>query len=378
MEERRPAEAFPPGDIIREELDARGWTQADLADILGTSISHINEVLNARAGVTAETAKGLAEAFGTSAEVWLNLEARYRLYSAEPRPGTGLRSAIYSKAPVRDLIKRHWIEGSTNPDVLAQTVCRFLGIDSLDEEPKPLGHAAKKSTSYDETSPAQVSWLCRVAELAPAAPVSRRYEPARWPELMDTLRALATNVPDVRYVPKALADFGIRFMIVEDLPGSKIDGVTVWLDESPVIALSLRYGKLHNFWHVLFHELSHVKRRDGQSEPIIDVDTDIQQSTRLSDSERSANQFAVEALIPPNELDSFVRRIGPMYSLRRIQGFASRIGVHPAIVIGQLAYRGEVQWSRFGTHLPTIREYVTGTALTDGWGHTLPAFSGGS
>ena len=35
MSERRPAEVFPPGDFIKEELEAREWTQGDLAEILG-------------------------------------------------------------------------------------------------------------------------------------------------------------------------------------------------------------------------------------------------------------------------------------------------------------------------------------------------------
>ncbi|HEY5475216.1 MAG TPA: HigA family addiction module antitoxin [Tepidiformaceae bacterium] len=376
MAERIPAEVFPPGGYIRDELEARGWTQADLAEILGKSLPGIGEILNDRRGITADTAKGLAEAFGTSAEVWLNLDARYRLASATPTPGTKLRSQIYSKAPVREMVKRQWIEGSTNPEVLGQRVCDFLGIASLDEEPRDLAHAARNATSYEETSPRQMAWLCRVAELAHAAPAAGTYSAAKLPELVTKLRALVPNERDIRQVASLLSNYGIRFLIVEHLAQSKIDGVCYWLDkDSPVVALSLRYGRLDSFWHTLFHELGHVKKKDGKDgNGVVDLDLTFSEDG-LPLIERSANTFAVETLIPKDEMEGFINRVGPAYSLRNIQGFAARIKVHPAIVIGQLAHRKEITWSRFGTHLPNVRDHVAAAALTDGWGHALPSLS---
>ncbi|MCA9830507.1 MAG: HigA family addiction module antitoxin [Dehalococcoidia bacterium] len=370
MTERTPAEVFPPSVYIREELEERGWTQADLAEILGVDVSGIVQILNDRRGITADTARGLAEAFGTNAETWLRIDARYRLHSASSRPGTRLRAHIYAKAPVRELVKRGWIDGSSNPDVLAQDVCRFLGIVSLDDTPSPIPHAARKATSYAESSPGQIAWLCRVAQLAPAAPVVRPFSPPKLPELVVKLRTLARNLPDVRRVPALLAEYGIRFLVVEALPSSKMDGVTYWLDKnSPVIALSLRGGKLNGFWHTLLHELAHVKNRDGA---VVDYDLSFEEG-HLPPIEEAANRFAVETLVDPHHLASFINRVGPAYSLTRIIGFAEKMEVHPAIIIGQLAYRKEISWARFGRQLPSIRELVASTALTDGWGTALPS-----
>jgi HTH-type transcriptional regulator/antitoxin HigA len=80
---RKPAEVFPPGDFIREELDARGWTQGDLAKIMGRPEPAINQMINNKRGITAESALELAAAFGTSPEFWMNLDAAYRLHQAE-------------------------------------------------------------------------------------------------------------------------------------------------------------------------------------------------------------------------------------------------------------------------------------------------------
>ena len=75
----KAAEALPPGEFIREELEARGWTQNDLAEILGRPLAAVNQIIQGKRAVTPKTARELAAAFGTSAELWLNLETAYRL-----------------------------------------------------------------------------------------------------------------------------------------------------------------------------------------------------------------------------------------------------------------------------------------------------------
>ena len=80
---RAAAEVFPPGEFLREELEARGWTQQELATILGRPLQTVNQIINGRKEITPETAIELAEALGTSAEIWLNLESAYRLAQAK-------------------------------------------------------------------------------------------------------------------------------------------------------------------------------------------------------------------------------------------------------------------------------------------------------
>lgn len=87
-----PAEAFPPGDLVREELEARGWTQGDLARLIGRPIQLVNQIVNGRKAITAQTAVELAEAFGTSPQVWMNLQATWALSKTRPRPDIARRA----------------------------------------------------------------------------------------------------------------------------------------------------------------------------------------------------------------------------------------------------------------------------------------------
>src|SRR6266566_3935076 len=79
MGERIPAEVFPPGEVIREELAERGWSQVELADIMQRPPRVVSEILAGKRAITPETAKGLGAAFGTGATFWINLEGSYQL-----------------------------------------------------------------------------------------------------------------------------------------------------------------------------------------------------------------------------------------------------------------------------------------------------------
>ncbi len=76
--------AFPPGDFIREELEARGWTQRDLAEIIGCPVRSISAIVNARKQITPQTAVALAAALATSASFWLDLQTAYQLAKVGP------------------------------------------------------------------------------------------------------------------------------------------------------------------------------------------------------------------------------------------------------------------------------------------------------
>ncbi len=75
---KRPYRAIPPGEILKEELDTRGWTQGDFAEITGKPLQAINAIIIGKKAITPETAILFSEALGTSPEFWLNLEDSYR------------------------------------------------------------------------------------------------------------------------------------------------------------------------------------------------------------------------------------------------------------------------------------------------------------
>ena len=78
-----PDVAIPPGEYLAEETEARGITQKELARRMGRPVNAINEIINGKKTITAETALQLETVMPEiPARFWLNLETDYQLTKA--------------------------------------------------------------------------------------------------------------------------------------------------------------------------------------------------------------------------------------------------------------------------------------------------------
>lgn len=73
-------EPIHPGEILMEDfINGFGITQNKLAVSIGVPPRRINEIVHGKRGITADTAIRLARYFGTSEELWMNLQSQYEL-----------------------------------------------------------------------------------------------------------------------------------------------------------------------------------------------------------------------------------------------------------------------------------------------------------
>lgn len=363
------AEVFSPGEFLREELEARGWSQIELAEIIGRPTRLVNEIISGKRAITPETAIQLSDALGTGPELWMNLESQYQL-SKVPLIDNAVarRALLYTLFPVREMIKRRWIDESENVAVLEQQFTSFFGITSIGEKPS-FCHSARKSGSQNETTMQQMAWLFRAKSLALES-VLKKYNSGCLIKALPKLNALLSAPEETRHVARILSDCGVRLVFVEHLSGSKIDGACFWLsDAQPVIAMSLRLDRIDNFWFVLRHEIEHVIQQHGRDmEFILDQDLEGLIGDQIKDEEQIANRAAAEFCVPQDELNGFISRIQPYFSEQRICLFAQRLSIHPGLVVGQLQHKlGRYDFLR--KHQVKIREIVLKSAPVDGWGY---------
>lgn len=364
------AEVFPPGEFLRDELEARGWTQAEFARILDRPEQAVSEIVTGKKRITPETARALSGALGSSPEYWLNLESSYRLFLAgREDENVARRSRLYSLAPLGELRKRGYLPGVdwSNMDEVERGVCEFLSISSVHEAPAA-AFAARVSATKTADQRCQVAWVSRVRRLAESTKVAG-YAEQRLREVAPTLAELSTAPEKMAALPKALDDAGVRLVFVPDIKGARIDGAALWLDEeSPVAALSLRHDRIDCFWFTLMHELAHIILGHGRKADIVDNDLvgkDAARPDTLVTQERQADRLAGDWLIPPKAFRGFVKSTKPYFWRSRVEEFASRLKVHPGIVVGRLQYEGHIPWRNLRNLQERVRGHIESLGRLD-------------
>ena len=83
-----------PGEILREELVELGLSANALSKALGVPVNRVTLILNGRRGVSADTGLRLARYFGTTPQLWLNLQKTWELRQAEIRTGREIAERV--------------------------------------------------------------------------------------------------------------------------------------------------------------------------------------------------------------------------------------------------------------------------------------------
>ena len=198
-----------------------------------------------------------------------------------------------------------------------------------------------------------------------------QYSEAKLRDALEQLRGLLLAPEQTRDVPRLLSECGVRYVIVEKLPNSKIDGVCFWMDtHPPVIGMSIQRDTIDNFWFVLRHEIEHVLRKHGMGQEKIDGDCSKSEEGSAGRSRRSALRMQRREISRYRQFESFMIRKKPFYYERDVIAYSRIINRHPGIIVGQMQ-RKLGNYSYLARHLAKVRQFVVPNAIVDGWGHSL-------
>lgn len=177
-------------------------------------------------------------------------------------------------------------------------------------------------------------WLSRVREIAQLF-VTLNEVPNFSGLTSEDLSKLSKLSMDIANLPKLagiLFELGIVLIYERSIPGMKLDGAVFNLGtDRPIIALSLRYSRLDNFWFTLMHELAHVSLHyDKLCVPILD---DLEEMP-INIIEKQADRLSSNSLVSRSDWRSCNARYD--LSAESINDFAAQVQVHPSIVAGRL------------------------------------------
>lgn len=81
-DELQPSEPIHPGEMLKDELEARGLSQRKFAGLIGMPYTAFNEIINGKRPITTDTALKIEAATGISANIWIGLQADYNMQTA--------------------------------------------------------------------------------------------------------------------------------------------------------------------------------------------------------------------------------------------------------------------------------------------------------
>ena len=347
--------AIHPGIYLGEEIETRGMTQTELAHRMERPVQVINEVIRGRKAISEETALGLERVLGTPARVWLNLQSMYGLARARLGQEAELEEQAdwLNRFPVQEMAKRNWIETGDSVADRVRALLQFFGLQSFsrwDERHEALGFRLSPKAKTDQF--ALHAWVRR-GEIEGREVPTEPYDEARFREALAGVRALTTTPDFWEPMQDLCASAGVALVAVQEFPKTGAQGVARWLTpDKALIQINLRYRWADIFWFTFFHEACHVLDHP-QKEIFVDVSSGMERDER----EHDADRFATDYLIPPDEWTPFTAT--KPHGVARVRAFASRVGVHPGIVVGRLQHEKTIAHHNLND-LRTQLEYEDG------------------
>jgi len=330
-QKRVEIEAPDPIEAIKFRMEQMNLTPRDLVPLMG-SRSKVSEVLSRKRPLTLSMARALHKGLRIPARALLQEQFLFDL---------GEEGVEWERFPIREMAARGWIKDSV-------TDVRRQAKDVMHRFFAPLGKnwaptALYKQTHYYLRSARQMdfyalaAWNARVCIRALQTPPSVKFEPrALSSEFMHELAHLSTLNDGPRHAIEYLDRIGVSLVVEPQLPETYIDGAAILAGpDQPVVALTIRYDRIDNFWFVLMHELIHISRHLNADLTAFYDDLDVEDKTSIQEQE--ADHLAGEALIPSEEWKK-----SPASKLRTpdaVQHLASRLRIHPAIVAGRIRHQ---------------------------------------
>ena len=97
-----PFMAVHPGMMIKPELEERGISQKQFAEMLGVQASHLSEVLNGKRALTADLAAKIEKAIGLPAKMLLSAQVHYDLESTDASKDGTEQETVALTIPIKD------------------------------------------------------------------------------------------------------------------------------------------------------------------------------------------------------------------------------------------------------------------------------------
>lgn len=335
----------PPGEMLRESLEALGMSQSELAMRIGRPKKTINEIIKGKAALTPETALQLERALGVPSGFWNNSEFQFREFQAQRQEEERLRQEVewLNDLPIREMAKFGWIHIHEDKVRQLREVLDFFGVASPEAWRRLwLGpNVAFRRTQAFRNDPALLAGWLRVGEIQAREISCAPFNGSRFEKSLEKIRKLTLEEPSTyrKLLPDICAEAGVALVFLPEPPRLSISGATRWLTPmKALMQISLRYTTDDQFWITFFHEAGHILLH-GKRDVFLEIDE------QGPSAESAADNFAVQQLLGGNGLDRLLSSGAP--NRESLKAHAAMIDLAPGVLVGILQLRGSLAHSEF-------------------------------
>lgn len=352
--ELKPFYNVGPGDFILDFLDSFGWTQNDLAEVTGFSLKTINLLINNKQGITPETAVTLEKVFGSPADFWIEVDAKYQIRKREEQNSeknelTAKKAMLRKYMPVAEMKKKGWfLYDIDTVKGIEQECVRIFNQPSIPESEYLQEYkfcVRQTNFDYDYTLWYSKTWF-EYAKLHAASFELPEYNRNKLENIANNLYEYTLKVDGVNELINDLNACGVGFFCLSHLQKTYLDGAAFICGNNPFVVYTCRYDRIDNFWFVIAHEIAHILHHyDFLKEAFLD-NLEHQAET---DREKEADKYAGIYLNQDKVLE-----IGQIYgkylNTSRLSQISEQTKVSIPVALGMLQHFGMLDWRQFAKY----------------------------
>jgi HTH-type transcriptional regulator/antitoxin HigA len=331
-DKKYPIDIPDPVEAIKFRMEQMSLNQQALVPFIGSK-SKVSEVLNKKRPLSLSMMRALHKGLNIPAEILLQEQG-------QDFP-ENIPEIEWANFPINEMVKVGWIHTDKSikgneEEIMRGYIQEAGGMKSFSRLSFRVSKSPIKQLRTNKY--ALMAWCLRVMELSEKFPLDKKYKPGSI-NLSD-LSKLSYFKDGPLLAREYLEKQGIQFFVVPHLNKTFLDGaVMVFEKKNPIIALTLRYDRIDNFWFCLLHELAHLTKHlmIDDTNIIIDELEPQHSSIRGKDTmEEEADRIAQNSLIPKEDWKKV--NLNAKNMAKEVRNLSERLKIHPAIIAGRIRF----------------------------------------
>lgn len=331
-EKKYPIDIPDALEAIKFRMEQLNLNQQALVPFIGSK-SKVSEVLNRKRPLSLSMMRALHIGLGIPADILLQEQGQD--FPEE------IPEIDWTRFPIHEMIRLGWIPARKNikgneEEIMREYIAQAGGMSRFSQLSFRTSKSPIKKLRTDKY--ALMAWCLRIMDLSKKNPIDKKYKP-------ESLNL--SDLPKLSYFDNGpllakeyLEKQGIQFFIVPHLKKTFLDGAVMILKgETPVVALTLRYDRVDNFWFCLLHEIAHLIKHLNIDETDIIIDEIEPRLSNIGSTDKKeveADKIAENALIPREYWKKV--NLDAKNLAKEVVLISEQMKIHPAIIAGRIRF----------------------------------------